>query len=97
MPKVSDSLALKSLDQNSGRTIEKGTRDKRKKFVEIAESRTSTAIKAIRVIGKLGNKAAYEYDESDVRKITSALAKEVEALKARMLSNSGKETVEFKL
>ncbi len=70
---------------------------KREKFVELAESRTVNAIKAIRIIGKLGNKNAYQFDDSDVQKIVRALNKEVEALKMRMTSSGGKETVEFKL
>jgi ribosomal protein L7/L12 len=73
------------------------TRNKRQKFVELAERRTVNAIKAIRVIAKLGNKSAYEYDDADVKKIANALTREVEALKARMTSSSGKESVDFKL
>jgi ribosomal protein L7/L12 len=76
---------------------EKKGRDKRAKFVELAENRTKNAIKAIRVIAKLGNKNAYEYDDSDVKKIANALTREVEALKARMSASGGKETVDFKL
>lgn len=72
-------------------------RDRRGKFVELAERRTANAIKAIRVIAKLGNKSAYLYDEGDVKKIAAALTKEVEALKARMSSSGGRESVEFKL
>ncbi len=71
--------------------------EKREKFVNLAENRTRNAMKAIRVIGKLGNKNAYQFDESDVQKIVRALTKEIEALKARMSSNSGKESVDFKL
>jgi len=71
--------------------------NKREKFVELAEGRTKNAIKAIRVIAKLGNKNAYEYTEADVKKIAAALNREVEALKARMLSTGGKESVDFKL
>jgi hypothetical protein len=70
---------------------------KREKFVELAESRTRNAIRAIRVIGKLGNKNAYEYTDADVRKIASALSKEIEAMKARMSQSGGKEPVEFSL
>lgn len=73
------------------------SRDRRGKFVELAEKRTVNAIKAIRVIGKLGNKAHYQYDEADVKKIASALVREVDALKARMLSTDSKEAVDFKL
>lgn len=70
---------------------------KREKFVELASSRTRTAIKAIRIIGKLGNKNAYDYSEADVRKIASALTKEIEALKARMSHTGGKDVVDFRL
>jgi hypothetical protein len=70
---------------------------KRDKFVKLAESRTSTAIKAIRIIGKLGNRNAYDYDESDVRKIAKALNDEVEALKDRMKTTKSVDGVDFKL
>lgn len=69
----------------------------RDKFVELAEKRTINAIKAIRVIGKLGNKSAYEYDDEDVRKIVKALNDEVEALKSRMKSTKRSDGVDFKL
>jgi hypothetical protein len=70
---------------------------KREKFVELAESRTRNAIRAIRIIGKLGNKNAYEYSEADVKKIALALNKEVEAMKARMSQSGSKESVDFSL
>ena len=70
---------------------------KRTKFVELAGRRTVNAIKAIRVIGKLGNRSAYDFTDEDVKKIASALSKEIEALKARMLSTGSRETIEFKL
>jgi hypothetical protein len=75
----------------------KKANEKREKFVNIAESRTKNAIKAIRVIAKLGNKNAYQYDDSDVQKIARALAREIDQLKARMTSSGGKEAVDFKL
>jgi deoxyxylulose-5-phosphate synthase len=71
--------------------------EKRQKFKELAENRTKNALKAIRVIAKLGNKNAYEFDANDVSKIVKALTKEVDALKARMSSSNGKEAVEFTL
>lgn len=70
---------------------------KRQKFVDLAESRTVNAIKAIRIIGKLGNKNAYQFDDTDVQKIVRALNREVDALKSRMSSTGGKELVDFKL
>ena len=79
------------------KTTAKQPRQKREKFVELAERRTRNAIKAIRVIAKLGNKSAYEFSEADVRKIAAALSKEVDALRVRMLSSGSKEFVDFKL
>lgn len=75
----------------------KSSKSKREKFVALAENRTKNAIKAIRVISKLSNKNAYEYSEADVKRIVGALSKEIDALKARMMSTGGKETVDFKL
>ena len=81
-----------------GKNVTKETiNGKREKFVQLAESRTVNAMRAIRVIGKLGNKSHYEYSESDVKKIVGALNKEIEALKARMGEKSGRDEVEFKL
>ena len=70
---------------------------KRKKFVQLAEKRTRNAIKAIRIIGKLGNKHAYDFTDVDVKKIASALSKEIEAMRARMSHAGGKDIVEFEL
>lgn len=70
---------------------------KREKFVEFAQSRTRKAIKAIRVIAKLGNRNAYEFTEADVNKIAKALTREIEQMKVRMSSTGGKESVDFTL
>jgi ribosome biogenesis protein Nip4 len=72
-------------------------RNRREKFVELAENRTKNAIKAIRVIAKLGNKNAYEFTDADVTKIAKALIREVETMKARMSTQGGKESVDFSL
>jgi hypothetical protein len=84
------------LEKTTGVT-KSSTANKREKFVKLAENRTRNAIRAIRVIGKLGNKNAYEFDDTDVLKIIRALNKEIDALRARMSSSSGKESVDFKL
>jgi hypothetical protein len=84
--------------QVKGKAVRNETaKAKREKFVQLAESRTINAIRAIRVIGKLGNKSHYQYDESDVKKIVTALSKEVDALKARMTEQGSRVAVEFKL
>jgi predicted helicase len=79
--------------ENTAKKVDK----KREKFVQLAENRTRNAIRAIRVIAKLGNRNAYDYSEADVKKIAAALNREMEALKARMTSSGGKESVDFTL
>ena len=81
----------------SKKVAKEGISEKREKFVQLAQSRTVNAIRAIRVIGKLGNKSHYEYGEADVKKIANALTKEIDALKARMSDQGGKAEVEFTL
>lgn len=85
------------MPKDSPNTTSQRASEKRKKFVELAERRTVNAIKAIRVIGKLGNHSHYEFDEADVRKITQALTKELDALRSRMLTKGARNTIDFKL
>jgi hypothetical protein len=58
-------------------------RDKRSKFVALAESRVNKTIKDLRLIGNLSNRSAYQYGEDDVRKIFKALQKELDSAKGR--------------
>jgi hypothetical protein len=93
-------MEINMLDQPDSESRGKSSKkpaEKREKFVELAERRTRNAMKAIRVIAKLGNKNAYQYDDADVQKIARALTREVEALKARMASSGTKDSIEFEL
>ncbi len=85
------------MPKNSADAAATQSSEKRRKFVALAERRTINAIKAVRVIGKLGNRSHYEFDEADVRKIAQALTKELDALRSRMLTKSARETIDFKL
>lgn len=58
-------------------------RDKRKKFVELAEARVNRAIRDIRLIGNLANRGSYEYGDEDSKKIFRALQKELDGAKSR--------------
>lgn len=72
-------------------------RDKRAKFVELAEARVAKAIKTIRLIGNLSNRNNYEFGSSDVSKIISALEAELRDLRLRFKSDPGKAAPTFKL
>ena len=72
-------------------------RDKRAKFVELAESRVTRAIKDIRLIGNLSNRSAYAYEDEDVRKIFRALQRELDSAKARFGGEGGQRNERFRL
>lgn len=72
-------------------------RDKRGKFVALAESRVNRAIKDIRLIGNLSNRSAYAYGEEDIRKIFRALQKELESAKGRFGGDSEAREEGFRL
>ena len=62
---------------------------KRDKFVELATNRVNRAIKDLKLIGNLSNKAAYEYSDEDVKKIARTLQRELDVMKTR-LEGSGR-------
>ncbi len=72
-------------------------RDKRQKFVQLAEARVTRAMKDIRLIGNLSNKSAYTYSEEDVRRIFRALQRELEAAKAKFGGEGGAKDEGFRL
>lgn len=49
------------------------TSDKHKKFKNVAQKRTVSAIESIKKIGALNNKKTYEWEEKDISKIVKAL------------------------
>ncbi len=71
--------------------------DPREKFVSLAERRVGNALKDIKLIGNLSNKSNYKYDESDVKKITSALKRALADMTTRFESKGANEDEVFKL
>ncbi|MGO6788718.1 hypothetical protein ACCS70_18870 [Rhizobium ruizarguesonis] len=70
--------------------------DKRANFVRLAEGRTQVALDAIRKLGNLSNRRAYEFTDGDIRKITKALKEAVSDLERRF-GSSGEAQDTFKL
>lgn len=58
-------------------------RDKRSKFVQLANQRVTKALDQIRLVGNLSNRAAYDFTDEDAKKIVKALQRAVDATKAR--------------
>jgi hypothetical protein len=65
-------------------------RDKRSRFVDLAESRVTKATQTLRLIGNLANLNNYSYSEDDVQKIFSALDAEMKLLKAKFHTSLSK-------
>jgi hypothetical protein len=71
--------------------------DKRRKFRQLAESRTNRAIEAIARVGNLSNHHVYEFDEAEVRKVVRALRDAVSSVESRFTTPRGKTSGTFKL
>lgn len=69
---------------------------KHDKFLRIAEARTNKIIDMIRLLSNCSNKATYEYDETDVKKIFSALEQELKSCKSKF-QDSGEKDNKFTL
>lgn len=69
----------------------------RDKFVALAETRVTKAIKSIRLVGNLSNRNNYKYTKEDAQKIIKALENEVRAVKQRFDSGEAQSDIEFKL
>jgi hypothetical protein len=74
-----------------------GRRDKRVKFVDLANKRVTRAIREIKLVGNLSNRSNYEYGDEDAKKIVRALQKEIDALKNRFSEGGGVNASEFRL
>lgn len=57
------------------------TRNKAKKFVELANKRVNKALKDIRLIGNLANRQNYDFTDEQAKKIVRALQRDVDAVK----------------
>ncbi|WP_037538288.1 hypothetical protein [Sphingomonas sp. PR090111-T3T-6A] len=72
-------------------------RDKREKFVQLANQRVTKAIDQIRLIGNLSNRAAYDFTDEDIKKIVKALQKAVDGTKTRFAETGGTSDQTFSL
>lgn len=72
-------------------------RDRRERFIALAEARTDRALSAIRLLGNLSNRSNYEYTDADVAQIFRALESEVKAVKSRFADASAGRERSFRL
>ena len=72
-------------------------RDRRERFVSLAEARTDKALNAIRMLGNLANRSNYDYQDAEIDQIIRALEREVRALKAKFQETPGGRSNRFRL
>ena len=72
-------------------------RDKRAKFVELANKRVTKCVKDLKLVGNLANKANYDFSEEDAKKIVRALQREVDSIRARFSEKGSSSGLEFSL
>jgi hypothetical protein len=72
-------------------------RDRRERFVGLANSRVTAAIKQIRLVGNLANKKNYEYTSDEARKIVRALQRELDELKSKFKGEPSSDSVIFSI
>ena len=64
---------------------------KRERIVRIAEARTNKILEMMRLLGNCSSKSNYDYSEEDIRKIFTALEKEMKNTKNKFLGIEAKE------
>lgn len=72
-------------------------RDKRAKFVELANKRVARALKDLSLIGNLANRRNYDYDEEQGKKIIRALQQELDLVKGTFARESSGRRSTFEL
>ena len=71
--------------------------EKEQRFKTLAESRVKKALKMIKLVSNLANKAHYDYTKSDTQKIVKALHDEVTGVRTRFNSKNTRDDTDFKL
>lgn len=70
------------------------TETKAERFKRVATRRTLRVLEALRILGNCANRSEYEYTDEDIKKIFSAIEKQLVDVKARFRSTGA---IRFKL
>ena len=71
--------------------VNKMPRDKKSKFIKLAEKRVSRTLNDLKLIRNLSNKNYYEYSDEQSKKIIRALQQELDLLKKSFQSLNAKD------
>lgn len=70
---------------------------KRERFVRLAEARTNKIIDMLKLLGNCASKANYEYTDEDVRKIFTAIEREMKNARAKFNGSDNQKEERFSL
>lgn len=70
---------------------------KRDRFVRLAEARTNKILDMLKLLGNCASKSNYEYTEEDVKKIFSAIEREMKNTKAKFMGTDTQKEDRFTL
>ena len=76
---------------------EKKKESKREKFVRIAEARTKKILNMVDLLGNCSNPSIYEYSQSDVNQIFSAIENAIKDAKKKFSAQDTEKTTKFSL
>jgi len=72
-------------------------RDKKERFINLAEMRVNKALHSIKLIGNLANKRNYEYTDQQASQMISALEAAVRDVKALFREDGSSNNLTFRL
>lgn len=78
---------------NTGENMSESKHDK---FIRIAEARVNKIIDMIRLLSNCSNKATYQYNDEDIKKIFSTLEQELKSCKSKF-QDAGEKNNKFTL
>lgn len=70
---------------------------KRERFVRLAEARTNKIIDMIKLLGNCSSRTNYEYTDEDVKKIFTAIERELKATRAKFSETNSPKDDRFSL
>lgn len=76
---------------------EKKKESKREKFVRVAEARTNKILNMVDLLGNCSNPSIYEYSQSDVNQIFSAIENAIKDAKKKFSAQDTEKTTKFSL
>lgn len=75
--------------------VKKKYKNKRDRFLEVAEKRTNAVLERIRILGNCANKNIYEYENEEIVKIFKIIQKQLDDTKLLFKKNKRKKKFKF--